>query len=179
MQARGRLLRHRQTGFSHVVGVGCLLVLTVSGIVLYINNELENRNKEAIAQEVSNTHKFIAETMAQWTQPDFSGVSMDALRQRGIFPPTMVVGTEIRNTARGLVTVAPVSVSSSLDSLSFTEQGFSKVMCEGVLSGIEKGVRAVLVNGQVVKPLDGTLNTDLLTSNCLDRANTITFLISK
>lgn len=156
-----------------------LLLVSMIGYFI-IDDYVADQEKITIKREIEGVHQMISETMATYSaEQDFSTVSIDYLRQNAAFPKWMISGTEIRNSAKGLVTVAPVSISSPNDGVQFTQTNYSIGMCQKVLRRIESGVRTLSVNGKEVKPMDGQLDGKALGESCKTGLNTVTFQISK
>ncbi|MBK4736085.1 type 4 pilus major pilin [Noviherbaspirillum pedocola] len=171
--------RRRQAGYT-LLELGFVMVI-VGGMAYYaISGFLSDRDSGMVKNEIENTFKFISETMSQYsTQPDFSNVSTDVLRQFGVFPPSMVSGNQVHNLNHGTITAAPTTVTAQNDGVTFTETNYTQAMCQKVLPRIDAGVRLMTVNGIVVKGLDSQLKMDLLGANCRSDNNTVLFVISK
>ena len=178
-----RTLRFRaakkQGGYSLMELGFALLLVSMIGYYI-IDDYIANQEKVTIKREIDAIHQIISGTMETYSsEQDFANVNVDYLRQGGVFPKWMISGTEIRNSAKGLVTVAPVSISSANDGVQFTETNFTIGMCQKVLRRVESGVRSLTVNGKEVKPMDGQLDGKALGENCKSGLNTISFQISK
>ncbi|PND68576.1 hypothetical protein, partial [Escherichia coli] len=84
-------------------------LLLISMLGYYIIDEyMADQEKITVKREIDAVHQIISETMVAYSaEADFSNVSIDYLRQNAVFPKWMISGNEIRNGAKGLVTVAP------------------------------------------------------------------------
>lgn len=172
-------IKKRQGGYS-LMELGFVLLLV--GMLGYyiVDDYVSNNEKVGIKREIDGVFKVISESMAVYSaEPDFSTANIDYMRQNGVFPQWMISGTQVTNSAHGVIAVVPSTIASPNDALLFTMPNYNQSMCQKVVRRIEAGVRTLAVNGKDVKPLDGPLDGKLLGANCQSGPNTITFQISK
>jgi prepilin-type N-terminal cleavage/methylation domain-containing protein len=171
--------RKYQRGFS--LGELGLVLLIVAIISMFAYPKFIEYSETVVAtEEADNITQYVSKTKAAHSaDSDFQLVSTAVLRTTGIFPASMVQGTNVVNKYQGTVSVEPTTLTNSNDSALFTSTNYSLAGCREVVPRMAAVARTVSVNGSVVKPGNEPLNRELLGNACTVAANTLTFAVSK
>jgi len=168
-----------QAGFNLIELGLVLLVVSFAGYFAY-SKFTEYSESVLSAEEADNITQYAAKTKTAYAMDsDFSLVNTTGLRTTGIFPNSMVQGTNVLNKYQGTVSAVPNAISSSNDSVLFTSTNYTEAGCRAVVPKMAFVARTVSVNGKLVKPLDLPLVRDILGEACTVAANTIVFTVSK
>ncbi len=168
-----------QRGFNLIELGLVLLIISFSGYFAY-SKFTEYSESVLSAEEADNITQYASKTKTAYAMDsDFSHVNTAGLRTTGIFPNSMVQGTNVLNRYQGVVTVVPNAITSSNDSVLFTSTNYTEAGCRAVVPRMAFIARTVFVNGKLVKPLDLPLVRDTLGEACTVAANTISFTVSK
>jgi len=168
-----------ESGFT--LGELGLVLLIVAIISMFAYPKfIEYSETVVAAEEADNITQYVSKMKAAHsTDSDFSLVTTSELLATGIFPASMVQGSNVVNKYQGKVTVEPNSLINPNDSVIFTSTNYSLAGCREVVPRMAAVARTVSVNGTVVKPLDTPLVRETLGSACTVAVNTITFAVSK
>jgi len=171
--------RKWESGFT--LGELGLVLLIVAMISMFAYPKfIEYSESVTAGEEADNiTHYVSKMRAAHATDSDFSLVTTEILRTTGIFPATMVQGTNVINKYQGTVSAEPSGVVNANDSVQFTSTNYSLAGCREVVPRMAGLARTVNVNGSPVKPRDEPLDRQLLGTACTVAANTIVFVVSK
>lgn len=157
------------------------VMLLVLGVVLYaVSKYNEGQGASNLNQEQSNLIGVIGKIKAKYnTAPDFTGVTIDVLRDEEIFPDEMVSGTTVHSLMGGTITAAPANAVGTKDAVAMTIPGYSKKACNGITERIENSVYSMTVNGTAVKAANTPMDRAAVSTACVAGSNTVVFLISK
>jgi len=171
--------RKFEAGFT--LGELGLVLLIVAMISMFAYPKfIEYSESVTAGEEADNiTHYVSKMRSAHATDSDFRLITTEILRSTGIFPGTMVQGTNVINKYQGTVTAEPGAIANPNDSVQFTSTNYSLAGCREVVPRMAGLARIVTVNGTPVKPKDEPLDRQLLGTACTVAANTIVFIVSK
>lgn len=176
-----RLFANRRFEVGFTLGELGLVLLIVAIISMFAYPKfIEYSETVVAAEEADNITQYVSKMKAAHsTDSDFSLVTTGELLSTGIFPASMVQGSNVVNKYQGKVTVEPNTLSNPNDSVTFTSTNYSRTGCREVVPRMAAVARMVSVNGNPVKPLDMPLVREALGSACTVAVNTITFVVSK
>lgn len=170
----------KQKGFTLIelsfVVVAALVIIggAVAGYTTVTNYLSTNK-------EQSNISSFIGKIRAKYANaPDFSGVTINGLRNNDIFPDSMVSGTTVHNQFNGSVTVAVGNTASGTnDLLTFTSSNYPKKTCTSLPDMLDITSYSVSINGTQVKAAGSPINRDTVGTACAGDVNSIVFSMTK
>jgi prepilin-type N-terminal cleavage/methylation domain-containing protein len=165
-------------------GFGLVEIMLVLIIVALLGNYAYGRyttNKESTKaeQEKADVVTTIANTQEKFTiYTDYATASLQVLIDNGVFPVSVTRANSVTNQYAGTVTVSQNTINSPADTLKFTTTNYTVSGCKLLIPKMESGMLQVSVNGQVVKPLNGTLDITKLGPACT-AASSIEYIIAK
>ena len=158
------------------------LVLIIAAILYGVNKYNDGDEQTNLNEEQSNWTRIIPKIKSKYaTAPDFTGVTIDVLRNEEIFPDNMVSGTSVHSLFGGAVGAAVSSTANGTnDAITITVAGYSKKACNGITDRIEQSVYTMSVNGTPVKAANSVLDRAATSTACVAGSNnTLTFQVSK
>jgi hypothetical protein len=178
-QSGYNLIELGQSGYNLIELGLVLLVIAFAGLFGY-SKFIEHNENVVSAEEADNITQYVSKTKSAYAMDsDFSLVNTTGLRTTGVFPASMVQGSNVLNKYQGVVTAVPNAITHPGDSVLFTSTNYTEAGCRAVVPRMASIARTVSVNGTVVKPLDLPLVRDALGAACTVAVNTITFAVSK
>lgn len=177
--ASNQFRQNRQAGFT--LGELGLVLLIVAMISMFAYPKFIEYSETVVAGEEADniTHYVSKMKAAHAADSDFAAVTTEELRSTGVFPASMVQGSNVVNKYQGSVTAVPNTISNSNDSVQFTSTNYSLAGCREVVPRMAGLARIVTVNTNAVKALDQQLDRQALGTACSVAVNTIVFTVSK
>jgi hypothetical protein len=109
----------------------------------------------------------------------YAGLSNTTMANPSVFPGKYLPGAgAIRNRFGGAVTLGTGTVTSTDDTLLYTDGGVRRDACTTIVNQLVDDADRITVAGVVVKPINMNLNSALMQTNC-DSANTVNILIER
>lgn len=159
----------RQAGFT-LIELGLVLAivaLVLGGVILafqmHKNNTTKNLSVQYITLISSNAKQLFGQAGA------YGDVNTEIAVRSGLIPRELrIAGTNTANNPYGApITVTPGNGTGTNDLLVL---GWGNVpgveACNSIVRSVERDLRRVVVAGTTVKPLDGVLNSNTLTTAC-------------
>ncbi len=158
-----------------------LVMLIVLAIIIYAVNRFSEANaSNNMNQEQTNWIGVIGKIKAKYnTASDFTGVTIDVLRNSEIFPAEMVSGNTVHSLMGGTVTAAVTNAGGTNDGVALTIPGYSKKDCNEISSRLDTSVYSMSINGTTVKPANGSLDRAIVSTACVTGTNSVAFIVSK
>lgn len=169
----------KQTGLTIIEATFVLLLLL--GVILYaVDKYTDGQQSSNLNQEQSNLVSVIGKIKSKYnTASDFTGATIDTLRNSEVFPDTMISGTTVHSLLGGTITAGPVNAVGSNDGLALTIPGYSKKACNGITERVESSVYSMTINGTSVKAANAQLDRAAVGTACAAGANTMVITITK
>ena len=164
--------RPKQGGFLSVeLGLVLLVVaiLIVGAVALYSNN----LRQTSIGANITDIQNIASVAKANYGNSNQYGSVTTAIAVRShIVPSSLRDGTAATGTNKfgAAITFAPANGTGTNDLLTLTWGNMPSSQCAEIVTGVAGSMRRVTVAGTVVKPLDGALAIDTLSTAC--EANT-------
>lgn len=158
-----------------------LVMLIVLAVIIYAVNRFSEANaSNNMNQEQTNWIGVIGKIKAKYnTASDFTGVTIDVLRNSEIFPPEMVSGNNVHSMMGGTVTAAVTNAGGTNDGVLITIPGYSKKDCNEISSRLDTSVYTMTINGTSVKAANAGLDRAAVSTACITGANSVAFIVSK
>jgi prepilin-type N-terminal cleavage/methylation domain-containing protein len=171
-------LKRKQNGFTLLEFAFVVVVIGLIGAGLF-NDFLDERTKALVKVESDTIVKIAGQAQEKWAnQQDYTGVTETVMKNNNLFPSWMLTGTTVSNKAKGAVTCAAVTLTTTNDGLECTSTNYSKAFCTQLVPKIEQVMRRIQVGTNNLKPTDGVLDMTAVGTYCT-ASTSLKFVIPK
>jgi type II secretory pathway pseudopilin PulG len=168
VKLQSKRARSKQRGMSML---STLLAVAIGGVFAYlIFTQFQDTNgksrREAATQEIT---QIVANAQKLYGGSNHYGQVTTAVAVKGgVIPERLrIPGTDTANNRYdGAITLAPITITSTDDSLNFGYPAMNTTDCQDVILTVEKLMRGITVGGVDVKANDAAMNVATLATQC-------------